>query len=231
MRKTGKILLDSLKTSSDVVTLPINRLSIISDFIFASAMTMMVLFLNFPDPDQIKTSHDLIQYYIDNGSGSGIINFLSTFLIVGVYWLKHLERFKHYKATSEAHIYIEIFFLAFLVLVPIANSLTVLFPSMFLIHGFYSLVMFCMGMLAHFSWKYATKYKLIHSNVSPETIIGIKHESLVEPMVAVIAALLTIINPMLWDISLFMIPFFFILQRAITKRKINKNQHNIQHHA
>lgn len=101
-------------------------------------MTMMVLFLDFPDPEVVTTGDELSDYYLTKGSGSGVFNFLITFLLVAVYWFKHLERFQYYKSTDQNHLYIEIIFLA--LLVPIANSLSVLYPNFIHIQAFYSLI-------------------------------------------------------------------------------------------
>jgi hypothetical protein len=44
-----------------------------------------------------------------------------------------------------------------------------------------------------------------------------KHESLVEPAIALVSIVMAWVKPILWDITLFSIPVFFILQKRVTR--------------
>ena len=82
----------------------------------------------------------------------------------------------------------------------------------------YSLMMFMVGFLAFLSWNYATRKKeLVSEDLSSTTIRQVKHESLVEPTIALVAIAVAWIKPILWDIVMFSIPVFFILQKRITR--------------
>ncbi len=216
-----KSLLDKFKLPTDVATMPINRLSMMSDFIFASAIVIMVFTLDFPEKGTISNFEDLTNYYLKRGGDSGIINFLISFAIVATYWFKHLERFNYYKSTDSNHLYFETFFLAFLLLVPIANNLNVDFPNIFSIQAFYSLMMFFMGLLAHLGWRYAChNHRLVDKGLDDKTILSVQHETLVEPIVAVLAILIAYIYPLFWEVTLMIIPVFFIIQKRITRKAI-----------
>lgn len=219
--KTGKKGLFAALTSSAAETpkMPINRLALLSDIIFASSMTLMVLFLDFPDKDAIQSGRDFIEYY--STRDSGILNFLISFVLVAVYWFKHLERFSYYISTDQNHLYLEILFLACLVLVPIANTLTTIFPGIINVQVFYSLVMFFLGMFAHFGWQYATKnHKLVDKNLENNVIVYIRHETLVEPAVALLAICMAFVYPALWDLTLLLIPLAFVLQKKFTSKRL-----------
>jgi len=206
-------------SAADTPKMPINRLALLSDIIFASAMTLMVLFLNFPANDTIHTGQDFIDYYTTRDSG--IFNFLISFVLVAVYWFKHLERFSYYNSTDQNHLYLEVLFLACLVLVPIANTLTTVFPGINYVQVFYSLVMFFLGILAHFGWQYATKnHRLVDKDLENKLIVYIRHETLVEPAVAILAICMAYIYPTLWDLTLMLIPLAFILQKKFTSKKL-----------
>jgi hypothetical protein len=82
----------------------------------------------------------------------------------------------------------------------------------------YSLMMFFVGFFAFLSWNYATRKKeLVSQDLSIQTIRSVKHESLVEPIIALVSIFMAWVEPVLWDITLFSIPVFFILQKRITK--------------
>ena len=200
----------------DIVTMPINRLAILSDIIFALAMTSMIFAIDLPTAEDVSTTEELLIYF--ENTPPGTIIYLLSFLLVAVYWFKHLERFKYYKNTNSTHLWIEIGFLAFLMLVPLMNTWTMVLPGNPVPMTAYSLMMFLVGFFAFLSWNYATrKRELVSEDLSRETIRFVKHESLVEPIIALVSIAMAWIQPIFWDITLFSIPVFFILQKRITK--------------
>jgi len=223
-KKKGLMALVSSK-NEDIVTMPINRLAILSDIIFALAMTSMLFAIDLPTAEDVSNTEELLLYLENRPPGTVI--FLLSFLLVAVYWFKHLERFKYYKKTNTTHQWIEIGFLAFLMLVPLMNTWTMVLPGNPIPLTSYSLMMFLVGFFAFLSWNYATKKKeLVSEDLSSDVIRNIKHESLVEPIIALVSIGMAWIKPVLWDITLFMIPVFFILQKRITKYYEKKAQQN-----
>ena len=159
--------------------MPINRLAILSDIIFAMAMTSMLFAIDLPSAKEVSNTEELLQYFENRPPGT--IIFLLSFLLVAVYWFEHLERFKYYKKTNSTHQWIEIGFLTFLMLVPLMNTWTMILPGHPLPLTAYSIMMFMVGFLAFLGWNYATKKKeLVSEDLSTETIRSVKHESLVE---------------------------------------------------
>jgi uncharacterized membrane protein len=225
-KKKGLLALASTK-NEDIVTMPINRLAILSDVIFALAMTSMLFAIDLPTKEDVTNTKELLTYLENRPPGT--IIFLLSFLLVAIYWFKHLERFQYYKKTNTTHQWIEIGFLAFLMLVPLMNTWTMVLPELPIPLTAYSLMMFFVGFFAFLSWNYATKKKeLVSADLSMDIIRNIKHESLVEPIIALVSIGMAWIKPILWDITLFMIPVFFILQKRITryyeKKEKNKNE-------
>lgn len=214
-KKKGLLSLAGSK-DKDIVTMPINRLAILSDVIFALAMTSMIFAIDLPTSEDVSNTEELLVYFENRPPGT--IIYLLSFLLVAVYWFKHLERFQYYKKTNSTHQWIEIGFLAFLMLVPLMNTWTMVLPGNPVPLTAYSFMMFMVGFIAFLSWNYATKKKeLVSEDLSRETIRSVKHESLVEPIIALVSILMAWIEPVLWDITLFSIPVFFILQKRITK--------------
>jgi uncharacterized membrane protein len=214
-KKKGLLSLAGSK-DKDIVTMPINRLAILSDVIFALAMTSMIFAIDLPTAEDVSNTEELFIYFENRPPGT--IIYLLSFLLVAVYWFKHLERFQYYKKTNSTHQWIEIGFLAFLMLVPLMNTWTMVLPGNPVPLTAYSFMMFLVGFFAFLSWNYATKKKeLVSKDLSIQTIRSVKHESLVEPIIALVSIFMAWVEPVLWDITLFSIPVFFILQKRITK--------------
>lgn len=221
-KKKGLLALTSTK-NKDIVTMPINRLAILSDVVFALAMTSMLFAIDLPTAEDVSNTEELLIYFENRPPGT--IIYLLSFLLVAVYWFKHLERFQYYKKTNSTHQWIEIGFLAFLMLIPLMNTWTMVLPDNPVPLTAYSFMMFMVGFLAFLSWNYATnKKKLVSEDLSSETIRSVKHESLVEPAIALVSIVMAWVEPVLWDITLFSIPVFFILQKRITKYYAKKEE-------
>jgi uncharacterized membrane protein len=225
-KKKGILTLASSK-EKDLVTMPINRLAILSDVIFALAMTSMIFAIDLPTAEDVSNMEELLIYFENRPPGT--IIYLLSFLLVAVYWFKHLERFKYYKRTDTTHQWIEIGFLAFLMLVPLMNTWTMVLPGNPVPLTSYSLMMFLVGLFAFISWNYATKKKeLVSEELSSDIIRNVKHESLVEPIIALVSIAMAWIKPVLWDITLFSIPVFFILQKRITRHYEKRDKEKME---
>ena len=92
--------------------MPINGLAVLSDVIFELAMTSMIFAIDLPTAEDVGSTEELLVYFENRPPGT--IIYLLSFLLVAVYWFKHIERFKYYKKTNATHQWIEIGFLAFL---------------------------------------------------------------------------------------------------------------------
>ncbi len=202
-------------------TMPIKRLVILSDVIFALSMTLIIFAFELPAKGDVQTSTQITAFFLDKLSI--ILIYFTSFILIAVYWIKHLERFSHYKKTDQNHLWLEIFYLILLALMPLANGLSSGFPNILAIEIFYSLIMFFMGLFSYFSWRYATKNRrLVDADLDEQTIISIRHESLVEPIISLLAIAMAFIYPDLWEVTLLLIPVFFIIQQKFTKKVMNK---------
>lgn len=203
-----------------VVNVPIKRLTLLSDIIFATAMVMMVFSFEIPSKDEIETGQHVVDFFKDRLSV--LLIYITSFILTAIYWLKHLERFKYYIATDTSHLWLEIFYLMMLALIPLANALSTSVPNILVIEVFYSLVMFFLGIFAFFSWRYASKNRrLIGNELSEEKITLIRHECLVEPIIAVLAIFVAFIYSELWEATLLLSPVVHVIQKKYTQSTFN----------
>ena len=101
--------------------IPIHRLARLSDLIFAVAMTLMALtFDSFP-PTKM-TPQEGTQYLQAQLPDIGI--YALTFITIGLSWTTHLNQFKSYRSTDTIHLWLTLFSLLFIVLMPYANALS-----------------------------------------------------------------------------------------------------------
>ncbi|MBP0021477.1 MAG: DUF1211 domain-containing protein [Cyanobacteria bacterium SBLK] len=206
----------------DDFLLPLHRLELLSDLIFAIAMTIMVLTFDFP-PENLNRQ-GLLNFLAAQLPSLGI--YLTSFVLVAFYWVSHLEQFKHYQKTDSVHIWLQLFSLLFIVLVPYINDILSYYPNDYIIQVIYSLVIFFVGILSFFNWCYATRdRKLVSETISDAEIANISRQSLIEPFIMLLAIAVGWIHPYAWYIASSLIVVIYPLQENFFVKKSNKQEH------
>jgi TMEM175 potassium channel family protein len=197
---------------------PLKRLFTITDLIFASGMTLMVLTIELPAvneemSDSEVTSELLLQV-------KNMFIYLITFIIMAIYWVKNVDQSRYLCKTSTQHLMYSLIYFAFILLLPFANQMMSVFPDNFSIRAFYSIDMFLAGIFSFFAWSYASNdHRLIQMDVDHETIKSVKIDILTEPLIGLLAMLMAFFKPMLWDITFLAIPLAFFFRNRWIKRK------------
>ena len=90
------------------VEIPLKRVQLLADLIFATSMTIMVLNFDMPTDAEIDTEADLLNYF--RNQCEALLTYAISFLLVFIYWMKHLEHFSYIKETSSGHVWLQAFF-------------------------------------------------------------------------------------------------------------------------
>ncbi|MEO1372756.1 MAG: TMEM175 family protein [Cyanobacteria bacterium J06635_10] len=163
----------------------LQRLSRLSDIIFAVAMTIMALTFE-PLPQQDMTPQEVTAFVQQQLPSLGV--YILTFIGIAFYWITHLQQFRYYKQTDTVHIWLTLLSLLFVVLLPYANDLSTIYDGVLIIQCFYSLSAAGLGIFSTAAWIYATKNRrLVSPDLSDITIRQIRQESYVEPIVSLLA--------------------------------------------
>lgn len=191
------------------------RLRFLADIVFATAMTIMVLNLEVPDFGHITSTTELAKFLLNQLSNMWV--YLIAFIVVAVYWMKHLEHFAVTLKVNQTYIWFQLFYLGFIVLIPFWNSYISLFPENVAIKVFLSLNMVLVGLFSFLSMSYAANpnHRLIHDTVPDDAIIASKKQILTEPGIAILAGALAFIKPILWDIAFIMVPILFMARKKL----------------
>ncbi|MGD1914138.1 MAG: TMEM175 family protein [Rivularia sp. (in: cyanobacteria)] len=190
----------------------LQRLSRLSDIIFAVAMTIMALTFE-PLPQKEMTPQEVTAFVQQQLPSLAV--YILTFVGIAFYWITHLQQFRYYKQTDTVHIWLTLLSLLFVVLLPYANDLSTVYDGVFLIQCFYSLSAAGVGIFSTASWIYATKNRrLVSPDLSDQAIRQIRQESYVEPIVSLLAIVGALIHPLGWILTFILgFPFIFLIQR------------------
>jgi len=195
------------------------RLRFLADIIFATAMTVMVLNLDIPEFGHITDAKELTTFLLRQLNKMWV--FFIAFMVIAVYWIKHLEHFSVIRIVNQTFIWFQLLFLVSVMLIPFWNSYIEQFPDNIAIKVLLSINMVLVGGFSFLSLNYAAnpKHRLLLANVTNESVREAKKQILTEPIIAILAAGLAFINPVLWDVAFILVPVLFMARRKLVKVK------------
>jgi len=198
------------------------RLRFLADIIFATAMTIMILNIEIPDFGHITDTAELAVFLGDQLNNMWV--FFIAFVVISVYWMKHLEHFSAILIVNQTFIWFQLLFLGTIMLIPFWNTYITLFPENIAIRVFLSANMVLVGLFSYLSLNYAAspKHRLVYDTVPDETIKISKRQILTEPAIAILAAGLAFIHPDLWDVAFILVPLLFIARKKLVTIKYFK---------
>jgi len=191
------------------------RLRFLADIIFATAMTIMILNIDIPVAGHITGTKELA-VFLGQQLNSMWVFFIS-FIIIAVYWIKHLEHFSAILIVNQTFIWFQLLFLVSIMLIPFWNTYIENFPENIALRVFLSINMVLIGAFSFLSFNYAAnpKHRLLHESVSNKTIRETKRQILTEPAIAILAAGLVYVNPILWDLAFILVPLLFMARKKL----------------
>jgi len=189
--------------------LSLSRLEALTDGIYAIAMTLLVLNLIIPTVPESEAAQKIP--IILTQDWQKFVNYVVSFILLSVYWMIHHMQSRQFTRTDTNHVWINIYTLMFVVLIPFSFSLVSDYPSLQITNLVFQCNLCVVGLLTYANWAYATHdHRLVDASMSPEYIAVGKRRSLMIPVLSVLAALATYVSPdhsnMVYLLSIFAKP-------------------------
>lgn len=197
------------------------RLQRITDVIFAVSMVLFIVsgMLTFSDA-QFWAGYEKDPVSFIWGQAGELSTAFLVFLFIALYWYTNFNKSKYVIKVDNTYIWINILYLFFIALAPYPNALSIKFGSDFFVQMFFNLDMFFIGFFGYLAWFYASRnHRLIYKEVTGKEIKAINREMIVEPLVAVLATVVTLVNSTYWELSLLLLPVGVVLLALITRKK------------
>jgi uncharacterized membrane protein len=200
-----------------VPLIPKNRLETLADGIFAIAMTLLVLSIEVPAlPNNVTTP--IIGEYVIYTLLPQISIYILSFVLLAVFWMTH-HIFFAIKRTNTTLLWINIFWLMSIAIVPFSTSMLGKYGGFQLSQIIFDVNMLIIGILSYVNWTYAAKKGLIIEKVMPFAD-KIKLSFLFLPILSIIAILISFILPYGSMFVFILIPTLFTLY-TVSKRHKN----------
>lgn len=144
----------------------LDRLSALSDGVFAFAMTLLVLDLHLPGLGGVRSEQDLWRALV--AMGPSLLMYLMSFLTLGIFWNGQQTQLNYIEQGDRDLTWIHLAFLFTITLMPFSTRLLAEFVHLRLALIFYWLNILFPGLLLYGSWKYASRNGMIRTKTPPE---------------------------------------------------------------
>ena len=207
-------------TPKEIIQTP-ERLNRITDIVFALSMVLFIIsgMLTFNDAST-WTAYELDPKAFVEERLTQLITAFLVFLFMALYWYTNANQSKYIVKVDNTYTWINLLFLFFIALAPYPNALSLKYGDDFYVQLFFNIDMFFIGLFGTLAWFYASKnHRLIRKEVTRGQIRSINGEMIVEPLVAVLATVVSFINSSYWEASLLMLPVGIIVIAIIARKK------------
>jgi len=202
--------------------LPTNRIEGLSDGVFGIAMTLLIFKLDVPDGIISETGKIMLRDKLYNMIPQ-FENYFISFILLGFYWTRHQLQFKYIKQADRNLLWINIFFLAMVGLVPFTTALIMKYTGLEMPVLLYSLNLLVIGLALAVHWAYACEdFRLIDKSLSKEYIRGSSILLFSVPVAFGICAAVSLVSPRISLTLMYIIPFIYLISRLLEKRRKTK---------
>ncbi|MEE9912846.1 MAG: DUF1211 domain-containing protein [Deltaproteobacteria bacterium] len=191
--------------------MPVSRINALSDGVFAVAMTLLVV--NLSIPENIRLTDTQLHVVLMN-QAQKFSNYVISFLLTAVFWITHHRQHHYIKRTDTIHLWINIFILMFVVLVPFSTSLVGDYGGSTTAEVFFAGNMMMIAVLFRANWLYATKKgRLIEPDADQEKIQDGMQRSSLFIAVCFLAFILSLLIPRWSSLTYLLFPIGVYLRR------------------
>lgn len=200
-------------------SLPTNRIEGLSDGVFGIAMTLLIFKLDVPDGMIQDNLNKVLTDKLFNMLPQ-FENYFISFILLGLYWTRHQLQFKHIKQADRNLLWINIFFLVFVGLLPFTTGLLMDYTGLELPQFLYSLNLMLIGLMLAIHWIYASRnYRLVNKELTKEYIKNYTLLTISAPVIFGLCCVIAIISPRISLTLMYIIPIFYLVVKIVEKRK------------
>lgn len=159
------------------------RVEALTDGIFATVMTVLVLGLRTPIANLSES--DLRSQVLSQWPN--IVVYAFSFVVLGLFWIGHHTQFHYIKRTNRVFLWINVVFLLTIGFIPFSTSLVGLYPFSPTAVRVYGANLAATSIMLNTVWWYAThKNRLVDKDLDPHIVRSTQRRSIVGPIVCFI---------------------------------------------
>jgi len=193
----------------------LERLAALSDGIFAFAMTLLVLDLRIPSAAQVHGERELL---VALGSlGPQWVAYGMSFLTLGIFWAGQQTQLNHLREGTRDLTWIHLGFLFTITMLPLSTRLLAEFITYRGALLIYWLNILAPGAVLYWSWKYATRKRLIKDETPREVAASICRRVVIAQSLYAGGAALCVINTWVSIAAIVLVQLNYVLAPRWTR--------------
>lgn len=187
-----------------------SRIEALTDGVYAIAMTFLALNL-IAIPELIEEMDDIRIREILSGMMLKLDDYILSFMLLAIFWITQNEQMHYVRKTDRTLIWLQIFCLIFVVLIPATTSLVAFYSGFQLCDVVFEVNILAIGLILFACWSYVRKRPhLMVEDEDMERADGQKTRPLLIVIFSVAALLVSFLAPG-WSTSLyFLLPVLFL---------------------
>jgi len=207
---------EGVKSRAELEIRDKSRLENFVDAVFAIAITILVLDFTVP---VLPHSNVFILNLLES-SWPKFVGYFLAFFNLGIFLNNHHRQFRNIEYADQTLWWINLVFLAFIVLVPFATSIWTEYTETTVGVLFFDFNVLISGLILYFNWSYVKKHKyLLKKDITSRTIKIITYRNLAVPIASIIAIGLAFFTPLFSNVAyLLIIVITAIIPRIIKKK-------------
>ena len=170
----------------------LERLSALSDGIFAVAMTLLVLDIHIPSADGMHSEAQLLHSL--GGLAPQWIAYLMSFLTLGIFWAGQQTQLNHIRESSRDLTWIHLGFLFAITMLPLSTRLLAEFIMYRTALVIYWLNILAPGAMLYWSWSHALCHDLVKEETTAEVRGAICRRIIIAQSLYAFGALLCLVS-------------------------------------
>ncbi len=187
----------------------LERLSALSDGVFAIAMTLLVLDLRVPVSTAIHSEGDLLSALLV--LSPRLLAYFMSFMTLGIFWVGQQTQLSSFARSNRDLTWMQIAFLLVVALMPFSTALLAEFITYRLAVVIYWLNIVLLGGTLWVSWRYATRAGLLKDDSAVDVGRAIERRIITGQVLYALSASLCVFNTY-WSIAAIVLSqLFFVL--------------------
>jgi len=170
----------------------LERLSALSDGLFAFAMTLLVLDIRVPPIEGIHSESDLWRALLGLAPRVGM--YLMSFLTLGIFWLGQQTQIQFLARGDRNLAWLHVAFLAAIALLPFSTALLAEFMAFRLALLVYWFNILIIGVALYFTWSYAVAAGLVKEDAPADVSAAVKRRIFIGQAFYAFGALLCVVS-------------------------------------
>ena len=161
------------------------RLTFLSDGIFAITITLLVLDIKVPEISENLVATELQKELLH--LAPNILSYIISFIVLGIYWIAHHNMFMYIKHHDHVMLWLNTLFMMCVASVPFPTALLSRYPNQQISVVAYAGILALTGIVLNLIWWYATTHRQVDETVEPAFIAFVHRYIRIAPLVYLIS--------------------------------------------